>query len=205
MDNIWYNDIKVLFNHNALSIIPMNTMPTNQQHNAVIRFSLYFSILVYLFSKGTNTRIFMVPIITAVISIISIRYNHFVKNKEKYENNHDEDNQDYDNNDNCIEPTKENPFMNVMISDYINNPKRKPACNYNNNISEKIKDIYFEKTYRDVNNIFDTNNSFRQYYTMPNTTIPNDQINFAKNLYGIKSKTCKEGNGEKCKYYADNI
>ena len=38
---------------------------------------------------------------------------------------------------------------------------------------------------------------------MPNTTIPNDQIEFAKRLYGIEGKTCKEGNGKKCKYYAD--
>lgn len=211
MDNIWYNDFKVLFNQNALSIIPINTMTVNEQYNAAMRFSLYFSILVYILSKGVNKKIFIVPILTTLFTIISSKSEKYLKNKEKYKNDvdlydDDEDDDDGDSHNNgtfCTKPTKDNPFMNVMISDYTTNPERKGACNYNNNISKKIKDIYFEKTYRDVNNIFDTNNSFRQYYTMPNTTIPNDQIEFAKRLYGIEGKTCKEGNGKKCKYYAD--
>ena len=86
MDNIWYNDFKVLFNQNALSIIPINTMTVNEQYNAAMRFSLYFSILVYILSKGVNKKIFIVPILTTLFTIISSKSEKYLKNKEKYKN-----------------------------------------------------------------------------------------------------------------------
>ena len=43
----------------------------------------------------------------------------------------------------------------------------------------------------DVNDVFGKMNSQRQFYTMPSTTIPNAQDDFAKWLY-LNPKTCKE-------------
>ena len=48
-----------------------------------------------------------------------------------------------------------------------------------------------------MNDIYNNRNSQRQYYTMPNTQIPNDQTSFARWLYATPP-SCKEGNGLQC-------
>jgi len=51
--------------------------------------------------------------------------------------------------------------------------------------------------YKDPNDIWGTRNSNRQFYTMPNTTINNHEVELGKWLYGTPP-TCKEGNGIQC-------
>ena len=49
----------------------------------------------------------------------------------------------------------------------------------------------------DIDDIYSKYNSQRQFYTMPNTSIPNKQKEFALWLYN-RGPTCKEGNGYQC-------
>lgn len=86
-------------------------------------------------------------------------------------------------------PTINNPFMNVLVSDYdtsIGKPLNvtSRACDTEN---PKVKDdmqIGFEDNlFRDVSDIFGKNASDRQYYTTPSSQIVNDQTGFAKWLY----------------------
>ena len=51
--------------------------------------------------------------------------------------------------------------------------------------------------YRDLTDVYGKNNSQRQFYTTPITTVPNDQNSFANWLYRSE-KTCKEGDGNRC-------
>jgi hypothetical protein len=88
-----------------------------------------------------------------------------------------------------------NPFMNVLFNEWTDNPNRAPACEYNG-INEDIEQNFNFNLYRDVDDLFNKNNSQRQFYTTPITTIPNDQGSFAKWLYEVPS-TCKE-NSENC-------
>ena len=64
---------------------------------------------------------------------------------------------------------------------------------------EDIKEKFNVNLYRDVSDLYGKNNSQRQYYTMPNTQIPNKQREFAELLYKT-DKTCKE-DGIKCASY----
>ena len=90
----------------------------------------------------------------------------------------------------CIPPTKNNPFMNVMQNEYIDNPTRPPACDYEQE-KDDVEDKWSYNLYRDVGeSIWDRNNSQRQFYTNPSTTIPNDQGGFANWLFKT-SGTCK--------------
>ena len=61
---------------------------------------------------------------------------------------------------------------------------------------------YFKDIYRDIDDAFDRKSSFRNFYTMPSTSIPNDQMEFANWLYGSKEKTQKEGNGNRNMFFA---
>jgi len=91
----------------------------------------------------------------------------------------------------CKVPTKNNPFMNTNITDF-NNGDKPVACNsYDEDIKEDIKVNFNHQLFRDVDEIWERVNSQRQFYTIPNTAVPNNQIEFAKWLYKIPY-TCKE-------------
>ena len=51
-------------------------------------------------------------------------------------------------NDNFTTPTKKNPMMNVLMTDYSDNPERKMAApSYNKRIAEKINDKSIKSLY----------------------------------------------------------
>ena len=103
----------------------------------------------------------------------------------------------------CIYPKENNPFMNVLMNEYVENPQRNEACDVDDvQVKNLINDKYYKDAYREIDDVFDKKSSFRNFYTMPNTTIPNNQEDYANWLYGIKEKTHKEGNGNRNKHFA---
>jgi hypothetical protein len=104
----------------------------------------------------------------------------------------------------CTKPTIDNPFMNVTMKDYLNiDEKGRPeACDTSDPIVKQSMDEFFNNNlFKDVNDVFGKMNSQRQFYTMPSTTIPNAQDEFARWLY-LNPKTCKEDQ-EFCLRYED--
>lgn len=185
---IWYKDPKdfILDPNTLIEIIPNKTMTLAQQLNTVLRFSLYFSILVFILKR--DYFVFFFVLFVAVITVfIFENTNNTVKEKlEIYEKlNLSDDGK-------CIKPTKDNPFMNVTYVDYNDFPNRPSACNVTKKKTrEEIENILDESCYRDVDDIYARNAGDRQFYTNPSTTIPNDQQGFAEWLYK-SAPTCKE-------------
>ena len=108
----------------------------------------------------------------------------------------------------CTEPTIDNPFMNVTMKDYMNFDEngfvidRPPACDPNDpKIKKKMDNAFSNNLYRDVSDVFGKTSSQRNYFTMPWTTIPNKQDEFARWLY-LSPKTCKEDQ-DNCLRYED--
>jgi len=85
----------------------------------------------------------------------------------------------------CQQPTKENPFMNVLVTDYRSNPNRPAACTRKQhaNIKDMINTNFEHGLFQNVDEAWGKNHSRRQFHPMPWTTIPNDQSNFSKWLY----------------------
>ena len=92
------------------------------------------------------------------------------------------------NTQNCKKPTKDNPLMNINIGD---DPTNNPACIHTDEIKEDINSKFNYNLYRDTDDLFERFNSQRQFYTTPNTSVPNDQTKFAEWLYKTPP-TCKE-------------
>jgi hypothetical protein len=198
MDKIWYQDVNSLFaTNNIPKFIPTAAMSTTEQLNALVRFSVYFSVII--FAVRHDTRIFFLPIGIGILSYVihEIMQRQALNQRElfrkfgiqTFKNNKEKD-------DSCTVPSENNPFMNVLINEYAENPSRRPACKYNI-VKKKVDENFNKNLYRNVGDIFSKNASDRQYYTMPSTTIPNDQERFANWLYKTPT-TCKEGNGEEC-------
>jgi hypothetical protein len=192
-DPFWYNDITILYDNNKLSeFFPNYKMTLIEKLNAISRLSIYLGIGLYLITK--TYQYLYLPII--VLSITAFIYFNQQKNIELFFNSYNESTLNQINKEilekpPCLEPTTNNPFMNInLITDKKTNP---PACESwdNTAVKESIEEKFDHNLYKDVSDLFGKSNSQRQYYTMPSTTIPNNQTEFAKWCFNT-GPTCKE-------------
>lgn len=96
-------------------------------------------------------------------------------------------------------PTATNPFMNVLLDEIKYNPTRPAADSVTDTANQVILDDFFRVQWTsDPTDVFGKTQSQRQFYTMPSTSIPNDQGSFQNWLYLIPGKTCKEGGRDAC-------
>ena len=191
-NNIWYKDIINFFhNDNIIYFFPTSEMTNEQKLNSILRFSIYFSIILFLINK--NIKSLYLILITALLTFLIHKYDQkIIENVENYV-------QSNKSNLYCTKPSKLNPFMNVTLDEYVSNPSRAEACDIEKEKVQNNIEKYFEHDiYKNVDDIYSKNMSSRQFYTNPSTTIPNDQEAFAKWLYYNPEKTCKEGNGLEC-------
>jgi hypothetical protein len=154
--------------------------------NSITRLLIYIGLTLYFYN---NNYLYLFIIIIGIIityTIYCINLNNSII-KDKYNN--------YTNNKlNYIKPTKNNPFMNISLYEYGKNNNREALIkkNINNkNVKKMIENKFNINLYKNIDDIYSSNNSQRQYYTNPITTIPNKQNKFAKWLYKTKP-TCKE-------------
>nr|QDY51773.1 hypothetical protein 1_158 [Mimiviridae sp. ChoanoV1] len=207
-ENVWVENINVLFKKEYLfKYIPLENYSNYEKINSIMRLSIYFSIILSLLYQNLNY--FFICIICGIITYIMYtsedkkdENNMPKKTLENYKNL--EKDKDIKNNKvnyktynkKCELPTRDNPFMNVLLTDKRD---RKPACKSYND--EKIKNLVEDKfskgLFKDINSLYNNENSQREFYTTPNTSIPNKQGELANWLYKVPP-TCKEGNGFQC-------
>ena len=180
MTEIWFKKPAELLN-NLDQIFPNNNLNYNQKVNSLIRLSLYISIIIYLLNFDSKLLIFPLTIILGSYFYNDIEPFVEIKKEEQVEM--------------CQRPTKNNPFMNFTVGDLIDNPHRPKACSYEKS-KEDIRREFKSNLHTDINDIWGKNISDRNFYTMPNTNLVNDQMEFARWKLGI-SGNCKT-NGEDC-------
>lgn len=164
---------------------PNDAMTYNEKLNSFMRFTIYFSTAVFLMNK--NTKVFYSIFFGGVLTFILFNF------KKEIFNTTEEAFEDDDKPSECTHPNEHNPFMNVLISDYQTDPDRSEACDVEKDtVKEKMEKHFYNDLYRSVDEVFENNYSYRQFYTTPNTTIPNDQEGFAKWLYFNEERTLKE-------------
>ena len=193
-DPFWLNDYKILFYKEKLTeFFPKMHMTLIEKLNAIFRMSIYLSILLYLLTNNYLYLYIMIIVGAFTVFIHSTQKD----NMEMYFNSAPDDIENeiqkniIDENITCVQPTTENPFMNInLITDNKEKQKAPPSWN-NEKVQEKIEDKFNFNLYRDVGDLYGKSNSQREFYTMPSTTIPNEQTSFAKWLYAT-GPTCKE-------------
>lgn len=203
MDEFWINNPKVLLNkQRILEIWPQSGYSMERKLNAITRIVLFLSLIGYMFTRS------MKIIISFVVTLVAIVILYKTQKKEKIEgfdlkNNMGPltNNIKLSNKSQNTAPTEKNPFMNVLINEYVENPTREKAMPvYNKNVHEEIKEIIKgdnKKLYQNLGDNLSLEHSLRGFHTMPNTTIPNKQKEFAMFCYG-NMKSCKDGDDLQC-------
>lgn len=201
----WFKDISILYDKNYLmEIIPKKEYDFNRKLNAVVRFTIYYGILLYIFKRDKN--ILCLPFITIVITV----YLHKTSKDDKQDDNfkglmNTKGSTNLSEIDMMIDeintdvyriPEIDNPMMNQNTFDLYENKKAIPTYN-NPGVKRKVEETLDSQVFKDSNDLFNRRNSQRQWYTMPNTEAMNKQTEFAKWCY-MTPPTCKEGNGLQC-------
>ena len=193
---IWYEDLRYFLQiDNLFDFIPSSSMNDDEQLNAFFKLSIYLGILMYLITNKSKS--FIVP---TTVGIITYVIHDVIGNSEKFKIKGITGQLSKKNK--FTQPTKQNPFMNVLMNEYVENPDRPRASDISK--VHKYVDKYFDENVISTkdNSSFDTTNSRRQFVTMPNTSIPSDQDELLKFFYPMPEKTCKEGNTKECKYFS---
>lgn len=173
---IWYRNPAAAFNNKtAHKFIPLRTMSLTDQLNAVFRLGLYYSLLMVLLSRKVSylSVALVVGVLTAAVHELSY------SSKDEFT----PDNSSAGTlKKRCIVPTKKNPYMNVTLADLEQNPDRGAACDP---LSPGVKqDISNSETIPRTDDPHSFGRSQHPFYTMPCTTVPNAQDEFAQLLYG---------------------
>ena len=170
-EDLWYNNPKILI-ENFLDFVPNKNLNKNQKINSMVRFAIYYAVLLILFNQ--DTKWLSISVIIILLSLFLAKSEEFASIKSSSEF--------------CTIPTKENPFMNFNI----NNPTDKPACKYDD-IKENIRKEFRTNIPNDPNDIWGKFISDRNFYIMPNTEIVNKQTEFAEWCFGTSGKCKTEG------------
>lgn len=210
----WYEDPIILFKQSEITeILPSSGMSQNRKLNAVMRAVIILTIIGYAFSR--RYQILTSGLIAAIISVLIWKWGSCKKNEILKEGLEMRERIQADSimpPPDFTKPTKENPLMNVLVSDIQYNPERLSAepsyePDVEKNINEKTQDFVVQQfnddpkirelLFGDMVESIGFDNSMRNFYSTPATSIPNDQGAFAQFCYG-EQISCKDNNSFAC-------
>ena len=206
--SIWVNNPAILLDTTYLfEVWPIESMSREQKINAISRLVFYLTILgVFLFR---SVKILVTGVVTLALLIITYyalnrRSDSLLKEKLKESFSNDALYQKFKHN-------YTNPTMNVLLPEINDNPQRLQAAPaYNKAVEKQINEStqnivkkHFDdetidkKLFKDLGDKFQFEQSMRQFYSTPNTLVPNNQKDFAQFCYGNMA-SCKDGDVEMC-------
>jgi hypothetical protein len=211
--NIWFTNPTILLKKDYITQLwPTKNMSKNAKINAITRLVIILTGLGFLVTQNYN--FFLTGFIT--LGVIAILFYAREKNpldggakSQKHTEGFTNPQLYQATKNNFTNPTEKNPFMNVLLPEIQDNPKRKKAAPaYNRAVEKKIN----EDTQNMIVSNFDNDpeikkklfstlgdslefEDFGQYnfYATANTRVPNDQNDFAEFCYG-DMVSGKEGN-----------
>jgi hypothetical protein len=202
-ERIWYADPRGFLRDDRLArFVPEANTSLDAQLNAIMRFALYLAVFVALFRRSLMPAL-SVLLTAAAVTYLVHRADADVDHATR-ERMHALDVQiDPATREICTRPTLDNPYMNVLMTDYARFPERPGACDITRrDVRDRADDLSSHDLYVDSDDIYGRRaNSHHPFYTNATTTIPNDQGGFANWLYKPAPNgrgTCREGDGEAC-------
>ena len=234
----WTRSPSILMNKNyILELWPVSSMCYEAKLNAISRLVIIICILGYI--STMNIKFILIGIIT--LAVIIWVYTNRLGVKEGLENTNTKPTENTNTNtkpteniddkgkneekkiidpltlqsmlkSNFSKGTPKNPFSNVLLTDIMDNPDKKPAePSFNPDVYDDITEntkLMVQSLNPGIKNVnrqlfgslidqFDLERSNRQFVSNANTRVTNDQGAFANYLYG-DMPSCRNGDGNAC-------
>lgn len=190
MEQPWFRNPLHLFARNKILIFwPLAKQNRVERLNAATRFILYTMTVLFLLNRDVRVIYLGMTVILVMASMFlmgnvkeGMRPANFVSDGTAFA----------PDGGTFTAPTKDNPMGNVLMTDYVDNPKRASAAYYPT-VKNTINKLMGTGVPRDQADVYSSRDqSRRAFYSMPSTTIPNDQEAFAKAAYGpVIDKVCR--------------
>jgi len=163
----WYSDPSVLFNKDTwYTFVPTPNMTVSAALNAVVRFSVYLSTLLFLTSLDP-WYLLIIPLVMGITIFLNYWFPHAKKITEGFGSGLVISS--YKGSEESL-PTDDNPFMNPPLTDILDNPERPPAADVTRmDIRNKVNKAFAQTSnlYMDTTDIFDLVQAQRNFHTVP--------------------------------------
>jgi hypothetical protein len=168
---------------------PTATQSADERVSATTRFVLYAMCIVYIINR--DPRIFALGGIALAILYYMWTSNMIKDGKMRSAIGDARRSSIFRSN--VTLPTVDNSMGNVLLSDYVDNPDRPAAAWYPSMRTE------VQQTWSQIHPFERQRDAERNFYTMPASTIPNDQTGFAQAAYGKPfAPKCHDQGGAAC-------
>jgi hypothetical protein len=228
----WSNNPSILLNTDDLTKIwPNVNMTLDEKLNAISRLIIYISVLGFILTMNINFLLVCIVTLALIYLFYKLKKNNIIQslqdgftntNQTQFiKKNYGYNGKEYITNpvtlenvlsENYYPVSKKNPLGNVLLTDIMDNPDKKPAPpSFNPDVYEDItrnskKTVQYlnpgikntnKQLFGDLAQNFEFDWSMWNFYSMPNTRVTNDQGSYAEYLYG-NMPSCKDGNAFAC-------
>lgn len=189
----WYTEPSVLFRQDSwYTFVPQPNMTVRESLNAVVRFSVYLAVLLFVTSRDP-WYLLMIPLVMVVTIFLhrafpqakKIVSEAFVSGPVVTGYTGDERSR----------PTPDNPFMNPMLTDILENPDRPPAAEITSKaVRDEVNEAFAQTSniYMDTTDLFNLIQSQRNFHAVP----ADDHEGFLKFLGKNAQRTNQKGLSE---------
>jgi len=184
MVEFWFYKPEILLNKNYITEIWIDgNMSLEQKVNALTRLIILLNLVGFFIYNN----IFFIGLLFIFLLVIYLFYK---KKKETFS-----DYKHFKKNNKRKNENVKNPFKNVLMTDYLDNPGKLPQENVLNEISveKEVKQTIYDlnkdnkdnyKLFKSKKDDFEFNQSLRQFNTNPETTIDQSNKGFLSFCYG---------------------
>jgi hypothetical protein len=145
--------------------------------NAIVRFTVYISVILFLAKKETYY-LLAIPLVL-MLTVVAVKLFPHPRTLESFKDKVTSVMNNY------TYPSAKNPFMNPLLTEILDNPDRAQAAPVTSKEVKKQIEASFKQTsdlYMDTSDKFDLAQSMRTFHTVQSGLIPNDQDGFLQFL-----------------------
>jgi len=158
----WYSDPSVLFRKDTWYVfVPTPAMTVPEALNAIVRFSVYLSALLFLTSLDPWYTL-IVPIVMGLTLFLNMWFPEAKKMTESFVSS-------YVGTEETM-PSADNPFMNASLAEIHVNNNRPPAADVTRlDVRDKVNAAFAQTSnlYMDTTDVFDLVQAQRNFHTVP--------------------------------------
>lgn len=163
----WYSQPSVLFNKDTWYVfVPTPNMSVSAALNAVVRFSVYLTALLFLTSFDP-WYLLIIPLVMGITIFLNYWFPQVKKMTENFASGPVVSG--YVGTEESM-PTEDNPFMNAPLTDILDNPNRPPAADVTRmDVRNKVNKAFAQTSniYMDTTDVFDLVQAQRNFHTVP--------------------------------------